>query len=137
MTSTRAWIIGALSVFVPFGQVLAHHSFAAEYDANKVIELKGVVTKMEWTNPHVRFYMDVRDEKGVSSWDLELQSANTLTRDGWDRDALKVGDQITVSAWLARDGSKRGNARGSIMLADGRQVLSGERQRAAGEEVKR
>ena len=137
MTSTRAWIIGALSVLVPFGQVLAHHSFAAEYDANKVIELKGVVTKMEWTNPHVRFYMDVRDEKGVSSWDLELQSANTLTRDGWDRDALKVGDQITVSAWLARDGSKRGNARGSIMLADGRQVLSGERQRAAGEEVKR
>jgi len=137
MTSTRAWIIGALSVLVPFGQALAHHSFAAEYDANKVIELKGVVTKMEWTNPHVRFYMDVRDEKGVSSWDLELQSANTLTRDGWDRDALKVGDQITVSAWLARDGSKRGNARGSITLADGRQVLSGERQRAAGEEVKR
>jgi len=137
MPSTRAWIIGALSVLVPFGQALAHHSFAAEYDANKVIELKGVVTKMEWTNPHVRFYIDVRDEKGVSTWDLELQSANTLTRDGWDRDALKVGDQITVSAWLARDGSKRGNARGSIMLADGRQVLSGERQRAAGEEVKR
>ena len=137
MTSMRAWIIGALTVFVPFGQALAHHSFAAEYDANKVIELKGVVTKIEWTNPHVRFYMDVRDEKGVSSWDLELQSANTLTRDGWDRDALKVGDQITVSAWLARDGSKRGNARGSITLADGRQVLSGERQRAAGEEIKR
>ena len=137
MTSTRAWIIGALSVLVPFGHALAHHSFAAEYDANKVIELKGVVTKMEWTNPHVRFYMDVRDEKGVSSWDLELQSANTLTRDGWDRDVLKVGDQITVSAWLARDGSKRGNARGSITLPDGRQVLSGERQRAAGEEVKR
>jgi hypothetical protein len=137
MTSTRAWVIGALSVLVPFSQALAHHSFAAEYDANKVIELKGVVTKMEWTNPHVRFYVDVRDEKGVSTWDLELQSANTLTRDGWDRDALKVGDQITVSAWLARDGSKRGNARGSITLADGRQVLSGERQRAAGEEVKR
>jgi len=137
MTSTRAWIIGALSMLVPFGQALAHHSFAAEYDANKVIELKGVVTKMEWTNPHVRFYMDVKEEKGVASWDLELQSANTLTRDGWDRDALKVGDRITVSAWLARDGSKRGNARGSIMLADGRQVLSGERQRAAGEEIRR
>ena len=137
MTSTRAWIIVALSVLVPGGQALAHHSFAAEYDANKVIDLKGVVTKVEWTNPHVRFYMDVRDEKGVSSWDLELQSANTLTRDGWDRDSLKVGDQIAVSAWLARDGSKRGNARGSITLADGRQVLSGERQRAAGEEIKR
>ena len=137
MASIRAWIIGALSVFVPFGQALAHHSFAAEYDANKVIELKGVVTKIEWTNPHVRFYMNVRDEKGVSSWDLELQSANTLTRDGWDRDSLKVGDQITVSAWLARDGSKRGNARGSITLTGGRQVFSGERQRAAGEEVKR
>jgi hypothetical protein len=137
MASRRAWIIGALSVLVPFGQALAHHSFAAEYDANKVIELKGVVTKIEWTNPHVRFYMDVRDEQGVSSWDLELQSANTLTRDGWDRDSLKVGDPITVSAWLARDGSKRGNARGSITLADGRQVFSGERQRAAGEEVKR
>ena len=137
MKSIHAWIIGALSVLVPSGQLLAHHSFAAEYDANKVIELKGVVTKIEWTNPHVRFYMDVRDDKGVSSWDLELQSANTLTRDGWDRDALKVGEQITVSAWLARDGSKRGNARGSITLADGSAAMSGERRRAAGGEIKR
>ena len=125
MASIRAWIIGALSVFVPFGQALAHHSFAAEYDANKVIELKGVVTKIEWTNPHVRFYMNVRDEKGVSSWDLELQSANTLTRDGWDRDSLKVGDQITVSAWLARDGSKMANAL-SVTLSDGSKIFARE-----------
>ena len=68
---------------------LAHHSFSAEYDAKKVVTLKGVVTRFEWTNPHVRFYVDVQDDKGtVTSWDLELMSVNTLTRAGWNRRGL-------------------------------------------------
>jgi len=106
---------------------LAHHSFSAEYDINKVKTLKGVITKVEWTNPHVRFYVDVKDEKGaVTSWDLELQSLNTLTRAGWNKYDLKVGEMVTVTAYLASDGTNRGNARGNITLADGRQVMAGD-----------
>jgi hypothetical protein len=109
------------------GRVLAHHSFDAEYDAKKPIELKGVVTKLEWTNPHVRFYVDVKDAKGVvTSWDLELMSVNTLTRAGWTRTSLKIGDEVTVNAFLAKDGSHRANARGSVTLADGRKVFAGD-----------
>jgi hypothetical protein len=138
MRPTRAVVICAIAALWPVAHAFAHHSFAAEYDANKVITLKGVVTKVEWTNPHVRFYVDVRDESGtVTNWDLELMSVNTLTRAGWDRNTLKVGDHITVSAWLARDGSKRGNARENITLADGRKVFAGDRPRAGDEEVNR
>ena len=67
-------------------QAFAHHSFAAEYDEKKMITLKGIVTKFEWTNPHVRFYVDVKDDNGnVTNWDLELMSPNTLTRAGWSK----------------------------------------------------
>ena len=114
----------------PVFQAFAHHSFAAEYDEKKVMVLKGVVTKFEWTNPHVRFYVDVVDEKGaVTNWDLELMSPNTLTRAGWSRSALKVGDHVTVTAYMAKDGSKRGNARGNVTLADGRQIFAGNPER--------
>jgi len=117
---------------------LAHHSWQAEYDATKVVTLKGVVTKIEWTNPHVRIYVDVKDDKGgVVNWDLELQSVNTLTRAGWDRNVIRIGDPLTVEAWVARDGSKRGNARENITLANGRQIFAGERPRGANEEIRR
>jgi hypothetical protein len=119
----------------PALQALAHHSFAAEYDEKKVITLKGVVTKFEWTNPHVRFYIDVKDEKGnVTNWDLELMSVNTLTRAGWDRHALKVGDEVVVTAYMAKDGSKRGNARGNVTLADGRKIFAGDARNGNGSE---
>jgi hypothetical protein len=109
----------------------AHHSFAAEYDEKKVMTIKGVVTKLEWTNPHVRFYVDAKDEKGnVINWDLELMSVNTLSRAGWDRHTLKVGDPVTVTFYLAKDGSNRGNARGSVQLADGRKVFAGDAGRS-------
>jgi hypothetical protein len=122
-------VICAMALLCPCPalQLSAHHSFDAEYDAKKVIELKGVVTRFEWLNPHVRFYVDVKDEKGVvTNWDLELMSPNTLTRAGWDRHALKVGDQVSVTAYLARDGSKRANARGNVSLADGRKIFAGD-----------
>jgi hypothetical protein len=138
MRLTSVLVAAAIAVSVPAVPLLAHHSFSAEYDVKQVIELKGVVTKLEWTNPHVRFYVDVKDEKGVvTNWDLELMSVNTLTRAGWDRHVLKVGDQVTVRAYRAIDGTNRGNARGNITLADGREVFAGQRERGDNEEVRR
>src|ERR1041385_7560532 len=104
MKLTRCVLIGIAGLLISMSQMFAHHAFSAEYDGSKTIVLKGVVTKLEWTNPHVRFYVDVKDDKGaVTNWDLELQSVNTLTRAGWNRNSLKVGDTVTVTAWLARE----------------------------------
>jgi Family of unknown function (DUF6152) len=104
---------------------LAHHSFAAEYDLNKPITLKGSVTKMEWQNPHARFYVDVTDEAGkVTNWELELGSPNGLMRRGWTRNSLKPGDTVTVEGYLAKDGSKLANAR-NVTLGDGRKIFAG------------
>lgn len=103
----------------------AHHSFAAEYDANKPIKISGTVTKMEWMNPHARFYVDVKDADGkVTNWNFELGAIPVLLKQGWRKDSLKVGDQVTVEGSMAKDGSKTANAR-SVMLPDGRHVLAG------------
>jgi len=105
--------------------MLAHHSFAAEYDSAKAVSLTGTVTKVEWMNPHARFYIDVKDENGaVNNWELELGSPNGLMRQGWTRNSLKQGDVVTVAGSLAKDGSKLANAR-TVKLADGRQVFAG------------
>jgi hypothetical protein len=105
--------------------LFAHHSFAAEYDSAKPVTLKGTVTKMEWMNPHARFYVDVKDDKGATvGWELELGSPNGLMRRGWTRNSLKPGDSILVEGYLAKDGSKLANAR-QITLADGRKVFAG------------
>jgi DNA/RNA endonuclease YhcR with UshA esterase domain len=78
--------------------VLAHHSFSAEYDRSKPITVKGTVTKVEWMNPHARFYVDVKDDSGaVTNWEFELGSPNGLMREGWSRNSLKEGDVVTVS----------------------------------------
>lgn len=104
---------------------LAHHSFAAEYDAAKPVTLTGTVTKVEWMNPHARFYIDVKDDAGkVTNWEFELGSPNGLMRRGWTRNSLKAGDVVTVNGSLAKDGSSLANAR-TIKLADGRQVFAG------------
>jgi hypothetical protein len=104
---------------------LAHHSFAAEYDSTKPVTLKGSVTKMEWQNPHARFYVDVADEAGkVTNWELELGSPNGLMRRGWTRNSLKPGDTVTVEGYLAKDGSKLANAR-NVTLGDGRKIFAG------------
>ena len=118
------WLAGiALVAAAP--PLAAHHSFAAEYDASKPVTLKGAVTKIEWTNPHARFYVDVKDEKGVvTNWNLELASPNVLTRNGWTRKSLNVGDIVTIQASLAKDGSKMANAR-LVTLADGKKVFAG------------
>jgi uncharacterized protein DUF6152 len=103
----------------------AHHSFAAEYDANKPITLTGPVTKLEWTNPHAHIYADVKDKSGkVTGWEFELGSPSTLMRRGWTRNSLKTGDTVTVTGYLAKDGSKLVNAV-TVSLADGRKVFAG------------
>lgn len=105
--------------------LLSHHSFTAEYDSTKSIQVTGTVTKVEWTNPHARFYVEVKDESGrVTNWNFELGSPLVLTRLGWKRDSLKIGEQITVEGYPAKDGSKMANAR-SATLADGRKVFAG------------
>jgi Family of unknown function (DUF6152) len=104
--------------------VLAHHSFAAEFDHNKPVTLMGVVTKLEWYNPHTRLYMDVTDASGkIVKWELEMASPNTLMRLGWSRHTLQGGEQVTVKGFLAKDGANLANA-ASIILADGKSVLS-------------
>ena len=103
----------------------SHHSFAAEYDASKPVVLKGVVTGVDWTNPHVHFYVDVKDENGnINNWDLETGSPNGLARAGWGKNSLKVGDEVTVHGFMAKDGSRLANAR-TVHLADGRKVFAG------------
>ena len=120
-----AVVVAGLGLLLCTVPMLAHHSFAAEYDSSKPITLTGTVTKVEWMNPHARFYIDVKDEKGeMNNWELELGSPNGLMRQGWTRNSLKKGDQVTISGSLAKDGSKLANAR-TVKLADGRQVFAG------------
>jgi len=103
----------------------AHHSFAAEYDAKQPITIKGTVTKVEWTNPHARFYVDTTDAAGKTvNWNFELASPNVLTRSGWKRTALKEGDKVTVEGSRAKDGSLMANAR-TVTLADGKRLGAG------------
>jgi hypothetical protein len=104
--------------------LFAHHSFSAEFDAKQRTTFEGVVTKIEWTNPHVYFYADVKDKKGqVENWAFETAGPNMLARAGWDRNLLKVGDHVTVVAYPARDGARVASAR-SVLLANGRKVLA-------------
>jgi hypothetical protein len=103
----------------------AHHSFAAEYDNSKPLTLTGTVTKVEWMNPHARFYINVKDDKGViTGWEFELGSPNGLARRGWTRNSMKEGDVVIVDGYMAKDGSKLANAR-NVKLADGRKLFAG------------
>jgi hypothetical protein len=104
-------------------QSAAHHSFAAEFDANQPIELIGIVTKVEWTNPHVWFYINVADEESgdVVNWGAEMGPPHGLQRRGWRRDSLKIGEQVTVRGFLARNGTNRLNARNVTLTATGGQ----------------
>jgi hypothetical protein len=103
----------------------AHHSFAAEYDGNKPITLHGKVTKMDWVNPHSWVYVDVTDASGkVVNWACETAPPNGLYRQGWRRDSLKAGDEVTVEGFLAKDGTPTMNAR-SVTTAAGRKMFTG------------
>ena len=121
--TTAALFVVAFGVLLLSLPIRAHHSFAAQYDRNKPITLNGNVTKLEWMNPHIYFYMDVKDASGaVVKWSVEGGAPNTLYRAGWRRDSLKVGDVVTVEGFLARDGSKLANM-STVQLADGRRIF--------------
>jgi len=126
MNRSVAAAVIAVAVWAADRPVTAHHSFAAEYDSTKPISLTGTVTKVEWMNPHVYFYIDVKDDAGaVAHWAIEGGAPTSLYRAGWRRESLKFGDVVTVHGFLARDGSKLANMRTAI-LADGREVFGGQ-----------
>lgn len=105
--------------------VMAHHSFTAEYDGTKPVTITGTVTKVEWMNPHARFYVDSKGSDGkVTNWNFELGAIPVLLKQGWKRDSLKAGDQVTVDGSRAKDGSATANAR-KVTLPDGRRVFAG------------
>jgi hypothetical protein len=114
--------MGLLSAAVP---MLAHHSFSAEFDNNKKVVLKGNVTKVDWLNPHIWIYLDVKDDAGkVAHWQCEGGAPNSVTRNGWTKNDLKQGDPITINGTMAKDASNTCNA-SQVALPDGRRVFAG------------
>jgi hypothetical protein len=124
MRTTLA-VLAGLGLFWLAGPVFAHHAIGGEYDQNKPVTLKGTVTKIEWTNPHARIYFDVAQADGTTvNWNVELAAVSALTRAGWTRRSLSVGDAVTVEGFHAKSGSNNVYAN-SIVLPDGRKVFSG------------
>jgi uncharacterized protein DUF6152 len=123
----------AIALLSSAASVATHHSFSAEFDASKPFKLTGVVTKVEWQNPHTIFYLDITDErtKKVTNWSFEMGSPNGLMRNGWTRNTLKVGDLTTVEGSLARDGSPHGNARVVILTGTGKRLFAASSQTEA------
>lgn len=124
MKSLQYALAAALALGAAAVPVLAHHSFAAEYDREKPVTLKGNVTAVDWVNPHAWIHLDVKDDSGqVTNWSCELGSPNLLLRNGWRRDTLKPGDAIIIEGTSAKDGAKRANAR-TVKLANGQRVFN-------------
>lgn len=122
----KTWRLAAVVVVcLQTTAAYAHHSFAAEYDGKKPATFTGTVTKVEWTNPHVHFFLDVKDPAGATTqWEFTMGAVNGLFRRGWTKQMLKPGDTVTVDGYLARDGSRLANAR-LVTLGDGRKMSGG------------
>jgi len=126
LLALAAFVLGASAS----AQVLAHHSFAAEFDADAPINLTGVVTKVDWTNPHAYIFMEVENDAGeFEEWGLEMGSPNALMRRGWTKDTLEIGTEIIISGTRARDGSLKGNAQTVILAESCQQLFAGTSQR--------
>jgi hypothetical protein len=130
MRSTLTGWLATAAAALAAPSASAHHSFAAEFDANSPIALTGTVTKVAWANPHTFFYIDVTNAGGdVENWALEMGSPNGLMRRGWTRDSMKIGDIVTVTGSRAKDGTFKGNAR-SVTLSTGQRLFAGSSQDA-------
>ena len=126
--SRRRALTAAVIVLLGGTPLVAHHSFAAQYDRSQPFTITGTVTKMEWQNPHIYFYVSVKDAAGKETvWAVEGMAPNGLYRQGWRKDTLKAGDVVTVDGWLARDGSNLLNM-GVAKMGDGRRIFSGPGQ---------
>jgi hypothetical protein len=128
MRAVQTLVLAAVALIAAATSAPAHHSFAAEFDANKPFKMTGKVTEVRWMNPHTFFYIDVKDEKTgkVVNWGMEMGSPNILMRQGWRRDTMKVGDEVTVEGSLAKDGTPTGNAR-TVMMG-GKRLFAGSSQ---------
>src|SRR5579871_436139 len=121
--SAFRWLMAGFGVLLAVAPAIAHHSFAAEYDSKKPVTLKGIVTKVDWMNPHVYFYIDVKDDSGnITNWGLEMGPPNGLQRSGWTRNTMKIGDEVVVEGTLAKDGSNQANARSVTMANTGKKL---------------
>ena len=123
---TRLAMVMCVACLAASGRALAHHSFSAEFDEKKPITLTGTVTKVEWTNPHIWFFMDVKNANGsVANWGFEMGGPAQLLRLGWKHDSMKVGDVVTVDARRARDDSNHANAQAVTMVGSGQRLFTG------------
>jgi Family of unknown function (DUF6152) len=122
-------VVVCAAVLAGSGSALAHHSFAAEFDETKPVKLTGTVTKVEWANPHIWFFMDVKNQDGsTTNWGFEMGGTGQLVRAGWKRDSMKLGDVVTVEARRARDGSNRANAQTVVLNNTGQRLFAGSSQ---------
>lgn len=122
----RMLSIAVLAAAAAVAPALAHHSFSAEYDSKKPVKLTGTITKVDWMNPHVYFYIDVEQTDGkVENWGFEMGPPGLLQRTGWTRNTMKIGDVVVVDGTLAKDGSKQANARTVTLAATGKRLGAG------------
>ena len=127
MTKQAAVLLLAIGFLLPARSLVAHHSFAAEFDASKPVKLTGAVTKFEWTNPHAWIYIDAKDEKTgeVANWGFELAAASGLMRSGWTRLTLKAGDVVTIEGTRAKNGTNNANAQTVTLASSGKKLFAG------------
>lgn len=131
--NSRLAVVTMTMCVVAGAAVAAHHAFSTEYDGTKTFTIKGTVSRVQWTNPHVRFYVDVVDESGrASTWNIELASPSALARNGWTSRTLKIGDQVSVQGYAAKAAAAHGNAR-TVVTADGRSLFAGSAEDALGQ----
>ena len=129
MRTRSAVLVVGIGLLLAAGPALAHHSFAAEFDANKPLTLTGAVTKIDWMNPHTWFSIDVTDEAGkVTNWGWEMGSPNALMRAGWARNSMKIGDIVTVEGFRAKDGSHHANTRSVLLTNTGKRLFAASSQ---------